>query len=139
MCYNATIHNCILYYIGGYGSLFDTFLVESLRDRYIETRYIPEGKEWPPNQPKYYVNLAVIHYQGSQTQGEVIFRSRHYQHIDNEIDKTSSLLCASSQRSKFSNKFLITREIVDLFKTDPCIGETESDANFGHLQFQRVS
>ena len=124
-----------LYFIttGGHGSIFDTFLVEFLRNRYIETRYIPEGKEWSPNQPKYYVNLAVVCYQGSRTQGEVIFRSQHHQHIAYEIDKKSSLLCASSQQSKFSNKFQVTQEIIDLFKINPCVGETESNVNSGHL------
>ena len=61
--------------MGAYGSIFDTFLVEYLRNSYIETRYISEGKEWPQNQPKYYVNLAVIH--GSRTQEEMIFGTQH--------------------------------------------------------------
>ena len=104
--------------------------MEYLRDRYIETRYIPEGKEWPPNQPKYYVNLAVIHYQGSQTQEEVIFRTQHHQHIDLAIDKN---LYTSNQQSKFSNRFRVTREIVDLFAADPCLGKTEAAANSGQL------
>ena len=116
--------------IGDHGSIFDTFLVEYLRNRYIETRYIPEGKEWPPNQPKYYVNLAVIHYQGSRTQEEVIFISHHHQHVKFAND---SFLCASNQQSKFSNRFQVTREIVDLFATDPCLDETGSDTNSDHL------
>ena len=93
-----------LYSIGGHGSMFDTFLVEYLRDRYIETTYIPEGREWPPNQPKYYVNLAVIRYQGSRTQEEVIFRTQHHQHIDLAIDKN---LYTSNQQLKFSNRFRV--------------------------------
>ena len=104
--------------------------MEYLRDRYIETRYIPEGKEWPPNQPKYFVNLAVIHYQGSRTQEEVIFRIQHHQHIDLAIDKN---LYTSNQQLKFSNRFRVIREIVDLFAADPCIGETEAAANSGQL------
>ena len=105
--------------------------MEYLHNRYIETRYVPEGKEWPPNQPKYYVNLAVIHYQGNQTQEEVIFRTQQDKHTDLVIDK--NLLNTSNEWQNFSNKFQVTREIIDLFATEPCLGETESNANSGHL------
>ena len=107
--------------------------MEYFRNRYIETRYIPEGKEWPPNQPKYYVNLAVVHYQGRRTQGEVIFKNPHHQHTDLKVDKSFSFLYNSNQQSKYSNRFQVTQEIVDLFKTNPCLGETEPKANSVHL------
>ena len=107
--------------------------MEYLRNRYIETRYIPEGKEWPPNQPKYYINLAVIHYQGSRTQEEVIFSTQHHQHIDLAVDKKFSFLYANNQPSKFPNRFQVTQEIVHLFTTDPCVGETKADTNPGYL------
>ena len=121
-----------IYYIttGSHSSVFDTFLVDYLRSRYIETRYIPEGKEWPPNQPKYYVNLAVIHYHGSRTQEEVIFRTQRHKHMDLVTNKKFSF---PNQQSKISNKFQITREIIDLFTTDPCIDETTSNDNSGNL------
>ena len=124
-----------LYFIatGGHSSIFDTFLVEYLCNRYIETRYISEGKEWPPNQPKYYVNLAVIHYQGSRTQEEVIFRSQHHKYTDLAFNKKCSFLYANNQQSNISSRFQVTEEIVDLFTADPCLGEAESDANSGHL------
>ena len=105
--------------------------MEYLRNRYIETRYIPEGKEWPPNQPKYYVNLAVIHYQGSRTQEEVIFRSRHHQHVDLASDNELSFPDTTNQRSKISNRLKITREITDLFTTNPHKDVTKSGTNSG--------
>ena len=101
----------------------DTFLVEYLRNNYIQTRYIPEGKEWPPNQPKYYINLAVIHYQGSQTQEELLFSANHYKHLD--IVNDSEREC-STHKSRFSSKFRITREIVDLFTMNQRKDKTET-------------
>ena len=106
---NASFSN-----VGGHG-ISDTFLnllEEWLCSRYKETRYIPEGKEWPPNQPKYYVNLAVIHYQGSRTQEEVIFDAKHNEFINFTSDKIPLF-----------NQ--VTREIADLFLADPHTGQTD--------------
>ena len=83
----------VIHFHTGHGDKFYPSLVDYLRNSYIHTRYIPEGKEWPPNQPKYYFNLAVIHYQGSQTQEEMIFSAHHSEHtnlaIDNELSFSS--------------------------------------------------
>ena len=43
--------------------VFDT-LHDNLCDRYEKTRYKPVGAEWPPNQPKSIVSVALIHYKG---------------------------------------------------------------------------
>ena len=99
--------------------------MEYLRNRYIQTRYIPEGKEWPPNQLRYYVNLAVIHYQGSRTQEEVIFSSHHCNLNDEEFSFPHTI----RQQSRLPNKFKVTREIVDLFSTSPHMDKTLSDTN----------
>ena len=107
--------------------------MEYLRNRYIDTRYIPEGKEWPPNQPKCYVNLAVIHYQGSRTQEEVILRTRHHKHVDLVIDNKFSFPNITNQQSKISNRLKVTREIVDLFTTNPHKDVTKCGANSGNL------
>ena len=117
----------------GHGSIFDTFLVEYLRDRYIETRYIPEGKEWPPNQPKYYVNLAVIHYHGSRTQEEVIFRTQQHNNTGLVIDDKFSFSNVSKQRSKILNRLKVSREIADLFTTNPHNNEIKSGTNSGNF------
>ena len=84
--------------------------MEYLRNSYIQTRYIPEGKEWPPNQSKYYVNLAVIHYQGSRTQ-EVTFSAQHNKLLDLPMDNEFSFSSTTNQQS---TKFKITREIIDI-------------------------
>ena len=63
----------------------------------------------------------------------MIFRSQHHQHVDLAIDKEISDSRTSKQPSEFSNRFQVTQEIVELFTTDPHVGETESDAISGHL------
>ena len=95
--------------------------MECLRSRYKETRYIPEGKEWPPNQPKYYVNLAVIHYQGNRTREEVIFRACQYKHTNfaTDSEKIFSYSSTTHHYQWFSNKLWVTRKIADLFMADP--------------------
>ena len=97
----------------------------------MQTRYIPEGKEWPPNQPKYYVNLAVIHFQATQTQEEMIFSSQHCKHIN--LQEGEFLFSRSTnQQSKLPNKFKlkVTREIVDLFSTNHCVDKIGVNTNF---------
>ena len=106
--------------------------MEHLRNSYIGTRYIPEGKEWPPNQPKYYVNLAVIHYQGNRTQQELTFSAQHTL-ADLSMDNKFSFSNTTNQQSRFSNKFKVTQEIIDLFMTDLCLSKTERDADFANL------
>ena len=100
-----------------------------MHSNYIHTRYIPEGKEWPPNQPKYYVNLAVIHYQDSQTQEEVIFSAYHNAHTNLETDNELSFSSITDDQSRFSNKFQITRKIVDLFKKDLHINDSSKEGD----------
>ena len=46
--------------------VFD-ILYENLCGTYKETRYKPVGAEWPPNQPKCIVSVALIHYKGRRT------------------------------------------------------------------------
>ena len=109
--------------------------MECLHSRYKETRYIPEGKEWPPNQPKYYVNLAVIHYQGSRTQQEVIFSACQYKRTNFATDgeKIFSYSSTTHHLPWFSNKLRVTRKVADLFMADPRIGKIKVNANSTNL------
>ena len=131
MSVNSAIHNHILYHIGGHGSPFNTFLIEYLRERYLETRYIPEGKEWPPNQPKYYVNLTVIYYDpGSHTNVEMNFGTKHNKCVNLTNNNTMAFSHVTNWQSRCPNvKFRVTREITDLFTADPFISSLETDTN----------
>ena len=65
----------------------------------------------------------MIHFQGSRTQEEVIFSTYHYKHLD--IASDSERECNTHQ-SRFSSKFRITREIVDLFTMNQCKDKIET-------------
>ena len=43
-----------------------------LKSRYKHTRFITEQEEWPPDQPKHFTSLALIHYKSGHTEKEVI-------------------------------------------------------------------
>ena len=43
-----------------------------LKDRYVHTRFVSEQEEWPPDQPKHFTNLTLIHHKGGRTEMEVI-------------------------------------------------------------------
>ena len=118
-----------MYFHTGHGDRFYPSLVDYLRNSYIHTRYIPEGKEWPPNQPKYYVNLAVIHYQGSRTQEEMIFSAHHNEHTNLAVNNELLFSNIKDDQSKLSNKFQITREIADLFKKDLRINDSSKEGD----------
>ena len=119
----------VIHFYTGHGNKLNTSLVDYLRNSYIHTRYIPEGKEWPPNQPKYYVNLAVIHYQDSQTQEAMIFNAHRSEHTNLATDNEISFSSITDNQSKFSNKFQITREIVNLFKKDLHINDSSKEGD----------
>ena len=70
----------------------------------------------------------MIHHQGSQTQEEVIFISKHCKHIN--LHEEEFLFSHTTNRLPNKFKFKVTREIVDLFSTNPHMGKTEADTWF---------
>ena len=78
-------------------------MVEYLRDNYKKTRYIPEGKEWPPNQPKYYVNLGVLHHKDTRNIEEVISVAQRHKDGSSAVDE------------KLAENVRITKDLLDLF------------------------
>ncbi|XP_065896915.1 protein NLRC3-like isoform X2 [Dysidea avara] len=88
-------------------NVFNNF-VDYLRHKYKDTRYIPEDKEWPPNQPRCYVDLAVMHYGSHRTQEEVISNAKR--HRDGAV--------AVDEITKDFKNFHITKNIVDIFAVD---------------------
>ena len=43
-----------------------------LKSRYVRTRFTSEREEWPPDQPKHFTSLLLIHHKDGRTQREVI-------------------------------------------------------------------
>ena len=83
-------------------SIFDA-LVEYLRDSYKKARYVPEVNEWPPDQPKYYINLGVLHHKDGRNIEEVIAIAQRHKDGSSAIDK------------KLAENVRITKDVIDLF------------------------
>ena len=64
-------------------------LIDSLRDDYIESKCSFDVDEWPPNQPKTVVNVALIHYKGSRTEQELLEISNRYKEGALAVDELS--------------------------------------------------
>ena len=45
---------------------------DHLKSGYIQTRFTNEGGEWPPDQPKHFTSLTLIHHKGRRTHKEVL-------------------------------------------------------------------
>ena len=56
-------------------------IADNLRDDYIESKHSCDTEEWPPDQPKTVVNVALIHYKGSRTEQESIEISKHHKKV----------------------------------------------------------
>ena len=58
-----------------------------MRDDYIKNKCSLDLEEWPPNQPKTVVNVALIHYKGSRTEQELIEISKRHKEGAPAVDK----------------------------------------------------
>ena len=92
----------MLYFCVEHRKIFNV-LVEYLQDSYRKTRYIPEGKEWPPNQPKYYVNLGLLHHKDSRNMKEVIMIAQRQKNDSSAIEEN------------LAENVQITKDILNLF------------------------
>ena len=109
----------------------DTFdqVTDELRKEYTEIRKINEDDEWPPNQPRTIVNVALIHYKGRRTKQELIEISNRHKdgtvRVDtlvteylnkhascNSQDKQADSSCTKGTHSR------ITKNIDDIFTAD---------------------
>ena len=87
---------------------------------YKKTRFNPSGAEWPPNQPKLVVSVALIHYKGSRTQQELFEIVTMHKEGAPAIDKfTSSANQEPSAKKPQLNYSRVTKNITDIFAPDP--------------------
>ena len=63
-------------------------VADNLRDDYMESRHSVDVDEWPPNQPKTIVNVALIHYKGSRTEQELIEISKRHKEGTHAVDES---------------------------------------------------
>ena len=62
-------------------------VADDLRNDYMKSRYSVDVDEWPPNQPKTVVNVALIHYKGSRTEQELIEISKRHKEGTQAVDE----------------------------------------------------
>ena len=89
------------------------------RSVYKNTRFNPSGAEWPPNQPKLVVSVALIHYKGSRTQQELLEIVTMHKEGAPAIDKfTSSANQEPSAKKPRLDYSKVTKNITDIFAAD---------------------
>ena len=91
---------------------------ENLRDSYKDTRFVYEGAEWPPYQPKAVVNVVVMSYKGKRTHRETIEIVKRHKVGTPGVDKLVSPTTAF-------NPPIITQKIDDIFSADPTCRTSE--------------
>ena len=78
------------------------------------------GAEWPPNQPKSIVSVALIHYKGKRTRQELLAIAQRHKDgsiaIDQMMLSSGQVPAAKKQRLDHSQ---VTKDIADIFTADP--------------------
>ena len=83
-----------------------TLVTENLCDDYAENRHNNDDvDEWPPNQPKTVVNVALIHYKCSRTEQELIEISKRHKEGTRAVDE-------------LAHHSRVTKDIAVIFKAD---------------------
>jgi len=108
-------------------------LYNNLSTTYKKNRYKPAGAEWPPNQPKSIVSVALMHYKCGRTRQELFEIAKRYKKGSYGIDEvvSSHFSSPSAKRTRFDHS-RVTKDIADIFRPDPTsdsISDTCSDSN----------
>ena len=99
---------------------------DHLKRRYVQTRFTSKGGEWPPDQPKHFTSLTLIHHKDGRTQDEIIAIAEATRSGD--IDAIMSSTCEQNS-FKESNMFLsqskTSKDIKEIFAAseegqEPC-------------------
>ena len=89
-------------------------VIDSLCHDYAESIHGVGIEEWPPNQPKTVVNVALIHYKGSRTEQELIEISKRHKQGTPAVDK-------------LAHHSRVTKDIAKLFQIDDtCLAKTKA-------------
>ena len=86
-----------------------------LKSRYIRTRFTSEGEEWPPDQPKHFTSLSLIHHKGGRTEKEVIAITEATRSGDTDaIMSSSQMFLHKVKRVKILKKYLFLMKMVKI-------------------------
>ena len=95
-------------------------VIKNLRSVYQNTRFNSSGEQWPPNQPKLIVSVALIHYKGSRTKQELFEMASIHKEGAPAIDTfTLSTNEGSSAKKPRLDYSRVTKNIADIFAADP--------------------
>ena len=87
---------------------------------YTRTRFTPKGAEWPPNQAKIVVSVALIHYKGKRTQQELFeivnIHRKGAPAVDNLLSSTCQGPSTKKPRLNYSK---VTKNVTDIFAAGP--------------------
>ena len=98
-------------------------LYNNLSDMYKKTRYRPVGAQWPPNQPKSIVSVALMHYRSGRTQQELFEIAKRHREGSSGVDElvSSHFEPPPTKKTCFDHS-RVTKDIVDIFIPDPACG-----------------
>ena len=97
-----------------------SFIDGHLRKLYKRTRFTAKGAEWPPQQVKIFVSVALVHYKGKRTQQEFFEIVKIQKEGAPAIDKfVSSTYQGSSPKKPRLDYSRVTKNITDIFTADP--------------------
>ena len=111
-----------LWYILLYGTETQIFKIidNYLRELYERTRFTAKGAEWPPQQAKIFVSVALVHYKGKRTQQEYFEIAKIQKEGAPAIDKfASSAYKGPSAKKPRLDYSRMTKNITDIFVADP--------------------
>ena len=91
------------------------YLSNTFREVYIRKRFQPQEDQWPPDHPKVFVNVALIHFKGEQTQQEFIEISMHEDFVSHS--------CYARVSKRISDIFRSPKHLI-LIEGAPGIGKT---------------
>ena len=90
-------------------------------DFYKRIRYTPQGAEWPPNQSKVVVNVALMHSRSGNTKTSIIRMSKiHKNTVGNNLDSSDCDVPSAKRLCLDGHK--VTKEIIDIFTADQAEG-----------------
>ena len=79
-----------------------------LKGRYKCTRFTNEQDEWPPDQPKHFTSLALIHHKGGHTEREVIA-------ITKATDNDDAMSSGNASSEPSQEQVKISKDIKEIF------------------------
>ena len=114
-----SIYYDILYFYGTETQILN--IVDNyVRKLYERTRFTAKEAEWPPQQAKIFVSVALVHYKGKRTQQEYIEIAKIQKEgtpaIENFISSANQGSSPKKPRLDYSR---VTKNITDIFAADP--------------------